>query len=161
MKYGSTLRIEVRGLWDENPLFSETVVLSKNINSERTLNTVLSNLTKWYNKALKISQVGQNISDEDLLELAISRGLIPTDAALYQYPEIYYVESESGRSKGHYMELFPSGTIVCSCPGFTNHNKCWASRGLRNSPTQYLAYKWGATREEFYKYKAQDYPIAS
>lgn len=154
MKYGSTVLIEVRGIWDKDPVFSRQLTISNTYNSRNALEEIKRELSNWFNTTIRVSNLGKDLSDADVLALAKSRGLITGDAPT---SELYYVTSRSGKTNGHYIERFKDGTVTCTCPGFVNNNKCWASTGVSNSPDQYLAHKWASTRAVFEVYRQNEY----
>jgi hypothetical protein len=157
MKYGSSVKIEVRELWGNTPLFSAQLTISNNPASRAALEEIKRELSKWFNTTVKAVNLGKDLSDADVLLLAKSRGLI-TDEKDEVASDLYFIPSRSNKTNGHYIERFRSGTVTCSCPGFFNNGKCWASTSVKTSPDQNLGNKWVATREVFKIYRKNDYP---
>lgn len=50
----------------------------------------------------------------------------------------YFVASRSGTSKGHYITVDAAGNVDCSCPGFQNRARCWAT----SNPNNYVFNVW-------------------
>ena len=156
MKYGSTVRIEVRGLWDNEILFSEPLTISRGVPSD-TLDEIHRKMKTWFNSAVKASELSKDLTDEQVLAIARTRGLIPHEGAGL-YANLYFVRSRSGKTEGHYIELFIDGKVTCSCPGWQNNGKCWASTTIKDYPSGSLHDKWAASRDVFYIYRNQEYP---
>jgi hypothetical protein len=162
MKYGSSFIIKVEDLWSKKTLFEQQVVLSDNINAARTFNEVLDSIKKWRESEIRAAK--DSLSDADILAIARQRNLLvsnPVKTPHYPLADLYFVESLSGKTKGHFIRLFLDGSVDCTCPGFQNKRKCYVSTQLKETPYYYTFGKWGASVAEFYNQVKIAYPDIS
>lgn len=51
-----------------------------------------------------------------------------------KWPKVYSYPSQSSPGSFHFVRVFEDGVAVCSCRGFTHHNKCWHIDDAKNKP---------------------------
>lgn len=159
MKYGSTLVITVRSLWNqEEILLEERVTFADTEPARRSLSNALDSIRSWIISNSAQAKRYQNLSDSDLLQLARIRGLVKDETQI-SLPVLYFIPSQSGKTPGHYIEAFGT-SIECTCPGFVNHGSCWATDKIVADPKSHTSYEaWGKTREQFYNSRKIAYGV--
>lgn len=155
VNYGSTVRLAILPRDSNEPLYDIPVILADTNAAHNTIRQSVDKLKDWlYVKATTLKKF-QDVTDEQIIELAKARGL-SLEIPRIVFPDLYYVPSRSGNTSGHYIER--NGNIVsCTCPGFTNRGYCWASNQILSSLLQDS--KWVDNRENFYAYRKHDYGV--
>lgn len=166
MKYGSTLRVSISSIWDDVVLKESFITLSEKPNAKAVLKKSFQEIEDWVDNTARALIKAQYLTDDDLLNIIRVRGLDKSSpVTIKEVPELYFIESKSGSSNGHYIELY-SNRINCTCPGFKNYYKCWATTEVLKRISSESFYvrnqdKFSGQRQAFYNLKNKAYPEQS
>jgi hypothetical protein len=101
---------------------------------------------KAYADAEATYRWAQNLRIND--EFAAPAPAIVNNSYLYPITTRYFVPSLSGKTKGHYIEQ-SRDTISCTCPGFVNRQRCWATNKILSRPSEMSSYRWNKSLSLF------------
>lgn len=145
VKYGSTVRIAVLPRDSNEPLYELPITLADTFAAHDTMKKSADKVRDWLYREATFVKKYSDITDDQILELARSRGIAIVPKT--NFAELFYFVSRSGLTKGHYIEWYPL-EIVCTCPGFKNRGYCWATNKVKSGTA--IDHKWVASRETFY-----------
>ncbi len=92
--------------------------------------------TKYNDAKLTLAWANTLREGEEFTANTIFSGLLDSreKEAKASKRELYFLESRSGRSQGHFIEHHKDATWTCSCPGGSNRGYCWAITELVAKP---------------------------
>lgn len=154
VKFGSTVRIAVLPRDNNEPLYAIPVTLADTYIAHDAMKKGTEKVRDWLYTQATFLKKYQDITDQQLVELAKARGLV-FDKSLTTFPELFFFESLSGNTFGHYIESYSPSDTVCTCPGFKHRGYCWASAKVKSGNA--MLYKWADSKESFYERRLNAY----